>query len=184
MSKLKGEDMIKVKESKHYKRKHIIFSMAVTVVILGLIALLISPFFERFYQGDRITLTIDGKVDGVSTLLDSTCVVCSNLSDERQEVHCNEPGVFSIKGDQNNQEMYTFSFSTKQQRIQLQLIHRNWWQVENCKLVYEIDSTTNKMTYTYIDSEGNTETDTIDYINEMYTIVHETRPMSLWDVLV
>ena len=157
------------------KRKQIIRAVVITVVTLVVLALIAFPYWERFYPGDRITITLTGKVDGVEVLPDSD-VKCVNVYGEPQEVNCNEPGVFSVANGQSDYESFFFNFTVDQRIIYLKLNRRYWWKIDNCQLIYKIDSTTNEMMYTFIAGDGAQHTAAADYKNGKYMIDENTRP--------
>ncbi len=166
-------------KNKTEKRKHIIRAVVITVVTLVILALIAFPYWERFYPGDRITITMTGKVDGVAVLPDSENVKCVNNHDEVQDVYCNEPGVFSITTGKEDYESFVFTFTVDHRIIELDLYRRYWWKIDNCQLIYKIDSTTNRLTYTFIAGDGTQYTDTEDYKNGKYYIYLEARPTAL-----
>ena len=158
-------------------KKKIIRAVVITLATLAILALIFSPFWGMFYNGDRITITLKGTIDGVEVLPDSDHIECKNIYGEIQDVNCSEPGVFSIKGGEEDFERYVFNFSVDHEIIELKLTHLNWWQVDKCQLNYEIDTAANELNYTFISADGNKSYGKADYQDGKYiNIDYNTRP--------
>ena len=158
------------------KRKRIIIAVVVTVVTLAVLALIVFPYWERFYPGDRITITMNGTVDGVEVLPDSENVKCVTEYGESQEVCCNEPGVFSVASVQEDYDMVILTFTVDHHIIELELYRRYWWKIDKCQMNYEINSSTNELTYTFIAGDGTESSGAEQYQNGKYVIYEDTRP--------
>lgn len=161
-------DYNNLKKAKNRDRRFKTIGIVSIVLAMVLIILIIKPYLPYLYTGDRITLCVDGNIDGENVDVNPKAVICK-YKNSLQEIHSSksEPGKFSTKG--NEYGKYTFTFPAKDNNIKIELVHTNWWQIENCKLHFNIDSQ-NNMTYIFTDTSGNIESGT-SYSNEKtYTI--------------
>lgn len=149
-------DYNNLKKAKSRDRRYMIIGIASVVLALALIFLIAKPYLPYLYTGDRITLFVDGSVDGEEIIINSENVAC-NYDRSSQEVHFSESESekFSVKGDEYGK--YTFTIPTESYKIKIELVHTNWWQIDNCKLHFDIDSQSNTLTYAFTDTSGNTD---------------------------
>ena len=164
-------DYNNLKKAKNRDRRFKIIGIVSVVLVIALVFLIIKPYLylPYLYPGDRITLCVDGSIDSEDVDLDSKAVTCE-FDHDLQEVHFSnsEPGKFSTKGSEYGG--YTFTIPAKDYTIKIQLHHTNWWQIDNCKLHFDIDSQNNNINYVFIDTSGNIESGTSDLIGKTYTV--------------
>lgn len=128
-----------------------------------------NGLLSRIYFGDRITVTIEGTVDGESAQPDSTQVECVD-DNGRQEVHHSGSDKYSVRA--NEYGMYTFTFPINRQVVQLKLVHTNWWNIDHYQFRYKVDTTTGSMTYTLTYNNKDTESDTVKLTGNSYSIYY------------
>lgn len=162
-------DYNNLKKAKNRDRRFKIIGIVSVVLVIALIVLIVKPYLPYLYPGDRITLCVDSSIDGESVDLDSKAVTCE-FENDLQEVHFSnsEPRKFSIKGSEYGK--YAFTIPAKDYTIRIELLHTNWWQIDNCKLHFDIDSQNNNINYVFIDTSGNIESGTSDLIGKTYTV--------------
>ncbi len=162
-------DYKNLKKAKNRDRNYKIIGIVSIVLAIALIFFIVKPYLPYLYTGDRITLCVNGSIDGKDVVLDSKKVIC-HYDGFEQEIHFSEsePGKFSTKG--NEYGGYIFKIPTNDKRINVKIIHTNWWQIDNCKLRFDIDSKNGNMTYAFIDTSGNMESGITHSSGNTYTL--------------
>lgn len=149
-------DYNNLKKAKNRDRNYKIIGIVSVVLAIGLMFFIAKPYFPYIFPGDRITLCVNGSIDGEDVVVDSKNIKCK-FDKTAQEIHFSEsePGKFSTKGNEYGE--YIFKIPINEKRINIKLFHTNWWQIDNCKLQFNIDSQNGNMTYAFVDSFGNLE---------------------------
>lgn len=162
-------DYKNLKKAKNRDRNYKIIGIVSVVLAVALIFFIAKPYFPYLFAGDRITLCVNGSIDGEEVVIDSKKVIC-DYDEAEQEIHFSEsePGKFSTKG--NEYGGYTFTIPADDKRINVKLLHTNWWQIDNCKLQFDIDSKNGNMTYAFISTSGNIELGKSDLSGNNYTL--------------
>lgn len=162
-------DYNNLKKARNRDKRYKIIGIVSVVLVIALFFLIFKPYLPYLYPGDRITLCVDGKIDGENVDLDLKAVTCE-FEYSLQKVHFtnSEPGRLSIKGSEYGK--YAFTIPAKDYTIRIELLHTNWWQIDNCKLHFDIDSQNNNINYVFIDTSRNIEFGTSDLIGKTYTV--------------
>lgn len=157
------EDAQNLKKARRRDRRYKLIGIAAVLLCAALIIVCVSPslphFFSLFYPGNRITLQLDGSVDGEPIAPDYAHITCS-YEGYRQEVSCGD-GEISVKGDEYGK--YSFTVPTDAGTVKLDYIHTNWWQIDTCILRFDIDSKDHRMIYVLNDRFGSTEAENNTY---------------------
>ncbi len=163
-------DFKNLKKAKRKDRQNLIIGIAVIVLSLALLFVILKPYFSYLYAGDRITLSIYGESDYNKIDISEKDVVCK-YENKNQEFQLEKDDEYIISTKGNEYGLYTFDVTTKQGNINIQLMHTNWWSIEDIDLYFNIDTDSKILTYKIADTVDSCK---LDRKTNSYTIYYMT----------
>lgn len=146
------------------KTKYILAAVCL-IAVAGLFtaAVFSNPDFirelpQRMHIGDRLTLNVEAKADGIRVKLGEGSVSCVFEDEREQEMRVRflrlseEFESYSIAGGEYG--VYTFTLRSGDDIVQVSIHNTNWWNVADLVLVYDIDHEDHTMIYAVHDRSG------------------------------
>lgn len=140
-------DYINLKKAKRKDRKNLIVGIIAVILLISLVFIVVKHYFPYLYNGDKITLSINGTIDDEKISLSKNDVVCKYDKKNPQEIKFEKSDKYKISTKGNEYGSYTFYISTEGERIVISLIHTNWWEIQNVEFDFNINSKNNTLTY-------------------------------------
>jgi hypothetical protein len=136
-------DYNNLKKAKRKDRKNLITGIVSIILFLLLIFVLIKPYL---YLGDRISVTVNGEINNEQIKISQKDIIC-NYDGKNQEIHFGNSEKTKISTKGNEYGSYTFNIATDKGTVKFELIHTNWWEVQNVILFFNIDTENNTMLF-------------------------------------
>lgn len=163
-------DFKNLKKAKRKDKQNLIIGIAVIVLFLSLLFVILKPYFPYLYTGDRITLSVIGESDYNKIDISEKDVVCK-YENNNQEIHFEKDDEYIISTKGNEYGLYTFDVTTKQGNINIELMHTNWWSIEDIDLYFNIDTDSKILTYKIADTVDSCK---LDRKTNSYSIYYMT----------
>lgn len=134
------------------------------IAALILIAVIISALWPHMYKivflGDRISMNTSVRVNGEAYQINESDVSCtSETGNEKVNYKYISDAVqcISVKGDDYG--MYVFTFAIADSKLELTLIHTNWWEPHSGDFEIDIDAEKNTCSYSIYGESGTIKSD-------------------------